>query len=76
MLNRLGYESGPIDGVFGKKTRKALESFYEEKNETFDGTLDNKEIKDLEQNLGKIQKYKQKSNNINNSTERDTNGHK
>ena len=58
------------------KKQEKLESFYEEKNETFDGTLDNKEIKDLEQNLGKIQKYKQKSNNINNSTERDTNGHK
>ena len=28
MLNRLGYNPGPIDGAYGGKTRGALEKFY------------------------------------------------
>ncbi|NRG19728.1 L,D-transpeptidase family protein [Rhizobiales bacterium] len=29
ILHRLGYASGPVDGVFGRKTRAALETFQE-----------------------------------------------
>ena len=28
ILNHLGYNAGPIDGAYGKKTRRALEKFY------------------------------------------------
>ena len=30
ILTELGYEPGPVDGVWGGKTRKALNNFYQE----------------------------------------------
>ena len=46
-LNLLGYNAGPVDGSYGKKTRIALEQFYKDNGGVFDGKLDGNEIKDL-----------------------------
>jgi peptidoglycan hydrolase-like protein with peptidoglycan-binding domain len=47
MLNQLGYNSGPVDGAYGKKTRSALEIFYSENGGSYDGKLDANEVADL-----------------------------
>jgi hypothetical protein len=47
MLNQLGYNAGPIDGAYGKKTRSALEIFYSENGSLYDGKLDANEVVDL-----------------------------
>ena len=64
MLNQLGYNSGPVDGAYGKKTRGALEAFYADNGGTFDGKLDANEVADLTQamsqkgiSLGAIQEH-------------------
>ena len=44
MLNQLGYNAGPVDGAFGKKTRSALEAFYADTGSLYDGKLDANEI--------------------------------
>jgi len=49
LLNRLGFNAGPVDGAYGKKTKGALEAFYVNQGGTFDGKLDLNEIADLEQ---------------------------
>ena len=47
LLNELGYNAGPIDGLFGLKTKSALEEFYLVIGDTFDGNLSTNEILDL-----------------------------
>ena len=47
ILNQLGYNAGPIDGAYGKKTRSALEIFYSENGSLYDGKLDANEVVDL-----------------------------
>ena len=47
MLNQLGYKAGPTDGLYGKKTKEALNNFYESQNKQFDNKLDQNEITDL-----------------------------
>ena len=47
MLNQLGYNAGIADGIYGKKTRRALESFYIDRNVVFDGTLNQNVFEDL-----------------------------
>jgi hypothetical protein len=47
MLNQLGYNAGPVDGAYGKKTRSALEIFYSENGGSYDGKLDANEVADL-----------------------------
>ena len=47
MLNQLGYNAGPVDGAYGKKTRSALEAFYADSGGSFDGKLDANEVADL-----------------------------
>ena len=47
MLNQLGYNAGITDGIYGKKTRSALESFYIDRNVVFDGTLNQNVFEDL-----------------------------
>ena len=69
-LNLLGYNAGPEDGVYGEKTKRALENFYLEKNERFDGTIDSIELKDLKFALRQSQKSLPRFKNINHSTER------
>ena len=46
-LNLLGYNAGPVDGAYGKKTRLALEQFYKDSGGLFDGTPDDNEITDF-----------------------------
>jgi len=48
MLNQLGYNSGQIDGAYGKKTRSALKQFYVDKGGSYDGNLDANELIDLQ----------------------------
>jgi peptidoglycan hydrolase-like protein with peptidoglycan-binding domain len=47
MLNKLGYNAGPVDGAYGGKTRRALEAFYSNNVSSYDGVLDENEINDL-----------------------------
>ena len=47
ILNHLGYNAGPIDGAYGKKTRRALEKFYTALGSIYDGKLDANEFIDL-----------------------------
>ena len=70
ILTELGYEPGPVDGVWGGKTKKALYNFYQERNKKFDGILDLKEMSDLEVAFNKFLKTRTKFKNINHSTER------
>lgn len=46
-LNLLGYNAGPVDGAYGKKTRLALEQFYKDSGGLFDGKPDDNETTDL-----------------------------
>ena len=48
MLNQLGYNAGPVDGAYGKKTRGALEAFYADNDGSYDGKLDANEVADLQ----------------------------
>ena len=47
LLNKLGYDAGVVDGLYGSKTRSALVEFYSDKPEKFDGHLSTNEILDL-----------------------------
>ena len=47
MLNKLGYNAGPVDGAYGGKTRGALEKFYADNGSSYDGKLDANEVVDL-----------------------------
>jgi hypothetical protein len=47
MLNELGYNAGTVDGSYGGKTKRALETFYTDNNSLYDGKLDDNEIADL-----------------------------
>ena len=47
ILNQLGYNAGPVDGTYGKKTRRALEKFYTALGSIYDGKLDSNEFIDL-----------------------------
>ena len=47
LLNQLGYNAGRVDGLFGGKTKYALEEFYLLKGDAFDGKLSTNEIMDL-----------------------------
>ena len=44
LLNNLGYNAGTVDGAWGKKTRTAIEQFYTDRNQRFDGKLDAQEL--------------------------------
>ena len=57
-LNLLGYNAGPVDGSYGKKTRIALEQFYKDNGGVFDGKLDGNEIKDLKLKIKQSSKNK------------------
>jgi len=46
-LKQLGYNPGPIDGAYGRKTEAALSKFYTSQGGQFDGTLDANEIEYL-----------------------------
>ena len=46
-LTQLGLEPGPADGSYGKRTKQALEAFYQGKGGNFDGELSENEVQDL-----------------------------
>lgn len=48
MLNQLGYAAGVVDGLYGGKTKRALEAFYADNGGSFDGKLDANEVADLQ----------------------------
>lgn len=47
LLNSLGYNAGPVDGVWGNKTQTAFQTFYKQRGIFFDGSVDQQEIEDL-----------------------------
>ena len=47
LLNELNYSAGPVDGLYGRKTERALNKFFKYKGDTFDGELSKNEIKAL-----------------------------
>lgn len=47
LLNELGYNAGVPDGIIGRKTTKAITSFYIDNDRTFDGVIDDNETADL-----------------------------
>ena len=54
LLNNLGYNAGAVDGAWGKKTRTALEQFYADRNQRFDGKLDEQELALLNSEYAKL----------------------
>lgn len=55
LLNDLGFNPGPVDGQYGRKTDDALTRFYNLQEMKFDGQLDENEIYDLEEETSKFQ---------------------
>ena len=53
LLNELGYEAGTVDGIYGRKTEKALQNLYLYRGQTYDGNLGEPEILEL-QRLSKL----------------------
>jgi len=47
MLNELNFNAGPEDGIYGKKTKTALENFYRLSKNEFDGKLSQNEFDDI-----------------------------
>jgi len=47
MLNLLGFNAGLEDGIFGRKSKKAISDFYISLGLAWDGKLDSNEFKDL-----------------------------
>ena len=54
LLNSLGYNAGPMDGVVGTKTTNAITNYYADKGMTFDGTIDGNEVALLTTDAGNI----------------------
>lgn len=48
LLNRLGYNAGAVDGIVGGKTLGAMSLFYQSIGKDFDGSIDNKEVEELQ----------------------------
>jgi len=51
LLHNLGYNAGVVDGAYGGKTRRALEAFYKNKGDRFDGVFDLNELTDLREEM-------------------------
>ena len=51
MLNVLGFDAGLIDGKWGRKSKAAIEDFYNEYGSSFDGKLDENELEDLRKQI-------------------------
>ncbi len=51
LLDRLGYNAGIADGIYGQKTHRALENFYTELGFEYDGVLDAAELNDLKKSV-------------------------
>jgi hypothetical protein len=51
LLHNLGYNAGVVDGAYGGQTHRALEAFYKNKGDRFDGVFDSNELTDLRQEM-------------------------
>lgn len=51
LLGKLGYQVGPADGIVGRRTIAAISQFYASRNQSFDGTIDARELVDLQNAL-------------------------
>ena len=51
MLLNLGFNPGPADGIYGKKTQIALEEFYTSIADVFDGIVSANEIMDFDEDI-------------------------
>jgi hypothetical protein len=47
MLSDLGYDLGRVDGQWGRRSTVAIEKFYQDRGERFDGEVSANEIRDL-----------------------------
>ena len=47
MLNELNFNAGSPDGIYGKRTKSALNSFYRKYNKNYDGNLSQNEFDDI-----------------------------
>ena len=56
MLNKLGYSAGAVDGISGKLTINALQNFYRDNDQRFDGFISSNEIIDLKSAVSKLPK--------------------
>ena len=54
LLNFLGYNSGEADGIWGSKTKFAIEDFYKNRGSNFDGLLDQNELIDLKSEVTSV----------------------
>ena len=43
-LNILGYDAGVVDGLYGKKTERALEVFYLERGQSDNNELNQQDV--------------------------------
>ena len=48
LLSELGYNPGPLDGVYGSKTQASLQNYYFDRNKVYDGKPDANELADLQ----------------------------
>ena len=53
MLNTLDFNAGPEDGIFGEKTKTALENFYKKNKKIYDGNLSQNEFDDISSKMPK-----------------------
>lgn len=53
LLNRLGYEAGPVDGVFGPKTAGAIRRFESDRGMSVTGKVSGPLLKALESDAGR-----------------------
>jgi len=53
MLNTLDFNAGPEDGIFGEKTKTALEKFYKKNKKIYDGNLSQNEFDDISSKMPK-----------------------
>ena len=54
MLNKLGYQAGPTDGLLGNLTTTAIENFYTKIGKTYDGIIDSNEVNDLKKAVSEM----------------------
>jgi peptidoglycan hydrolase-like protein with peptidoglycan-binding domain len=51
-LSNLGFDCGPVDGILGPKTRKAIMRFQKQRKLEVTGKLDDRTIEELEKMYG------------------------
>jgi len=59
LLARAGYDPGPVDGAYGKRTEAALMAFLKDNGYSFDGTLSDNELEILSK-LPSSEKYRKR----------------